>query len=508
MTHFYSGQTIDSRYRLKQHIGSGSFGEVWLTDDTMSELEVVLKIYANLDDEGIKLFRHEYASTFSLSHPNLLCPQHFGAEGRTAYLVLPYCPKGSTRHLSGHMAPDQLRKFIIQVASALSYLHSHRPPVIHRDIKPDNVLIDADDNFRLSDFGVSLELRSTILTATMKMTSAGSVPYMAPEMFDSNPRQSAASDIWSLGATIYQLATGNLPFMGNGGGMQRSGAAIPALPPKYPADINRLMQACLALNPDDRPTAAMIASGQWPGADDRTVILPPRTPEPHADPDEGNSTGTPGWVYPVIISLIAAIAIGAYLIISNTGRLANAPVDQPAPGLVEDDTVIVEETTVVEEADPDTVIETTPPKLGSNVESGELSAIRNASVKTIMLDGHPMRYLSIMTYHGIDGNGDHVFTAPQGITLKTQRVADFSNSMLKQWIGNTYGSFKNGHKPTLMLDKDNLLVISDYTPSGDIFYIRGVERDGWTYIAELNWPKRLQSAFGPRVAELLNGFPD
>lgn len=249
------GDIIKQRYVLVKFLGSGSFGEVWLAHDQMTGRDVALKIYLSLDPAGVEEFQREYANSVGLSSPYLLTPEYFDVHNRRPFLVMKFCENGSSSKLTGQISEDNLWSFIYDVASGLEDLHSQSDPIVHQDIKPDNILIDSNGRFLITDFGISKRLRATMRRQSKRDVSSGAMPYMAPERFDSKPRLSTASDIWSLGASIYELATGELPFSGFGGSMQRNGADMPSLDRSFSSALNEIMQRCL--NPDaaNRPTA-------------------------------------------------------------------------------------------------------------------------------------------------------------------------------------------------------------------------------------------------------------
>lgn len=258
---YKEGLVFDSRYLLKKFIGSGSYGEVWLAIDQQTEVEVAVKIYIEMDSQGLNDFKKEFQVSFNLNHTNLLHANFLevSKDDKRAYLVMPFCPQGSSSQYIGSIQESVLWEFIHDVASGLAYLHSQTPPIIHQDIKPDNILIARNGEFVITDFGISQQARSTLRRSSMHLSSAGSVAYMGPERFSKQYNSVKASDVWSLGVTIYELAVGELPFCGMGGSMQKQGADIPDLPDTFSNELNMVMQSCLAKDTWNRPTAAQLA---------------------------------------------------------------------------------------------------------------------------------------------------------------------------------------------------------------------------------------------------------
>ena len=247
------------RYRLIEMKGRGSFGEVWLARDEHLDMEVAIKVYIALDDRGVAEFKSEYKTTFGLNHPNLLHANHFDQFEKRPYLVMPYCPGAATDYI-GNIDENTLWHFLRDVAAGLEYLHNAE--IVHHDIKPDNVLIDTEGDFLITDFGISKKMRSTFRRNSMRQmeenATGGSISYMGPEMFGPHPESVKATDIWALGATLYEMCEGELPFFGQGGGMQLNGAAIPDLRGNYSDDVKQIVQMCLAKDPWDRPMASQL----------------------------------------------------------------------------------------------------------------------------------------------------------------------------------------------------------------------------------------------------------
>ena len=249
---------INDRYRLIERLGRGSFGEVWLAEDTMTGLKIAVKIYIALDTRGIDEFKNEFTNVYSFNHTNLLRPDYFDSFGSHPFLVMPYCPV-TLGNKTGELSEAELWQLISDVSAGVAYLHQH--DVVHRDIKPDNILQDTAGNYLISDFGLSKKMRSTLRKASARSNadnSSGTIGYMAPEMFTANPTPVKATDIWALGASIYELATGDMPFCGQGGVMELHGAELPMLPAGFSHELTELMHKCLTKETWDRPTAAQI----------------------------------------------------------------------------------------------------------------------------------------------------------------------------------------------------------------------------------------------------------
>ena len=256
---FSVGQIINNRYQLLQSIGFGSFGEVWLANDTVLNMNVAVKIYIALDSRGFKEFMQEFKTAYSLHHPNLLRADYLDSVDKRPYLIMPFCPESSGDRV-GKMSDSELWKFIYDVSGGLAYLHEN--DIVHRDIKPDNILLNEQGVYVITDFGLSTKMRSTLRKASARQNEAnnsgGTIGYMAPEMFSSSPQAVKATDIWAFGATLFELVTGEMPFCGQGGIMETYGAEIPDIPDVQSKDLQELIKACLSKDSWDRPTAHAI----------------------------------------------------------------------------------------------------------------------------------------------------------------------------------------------------------------------------------------------------------
>lgn len=279
---FEQGLLIADRYKLITLLGRGGFSEVWLAEDVLANIKIAIKIYApgvGLDDAGISLFTQEFSLVFDMNHTNLLHPTHFDCWQRMPFLILPYCQNGSAfKYVSSNtpMPEEEAWKVLHDVAAGLAYLHGKIPPIIHQDIKPDNILISDEGRYMITDFGISARIRSTLNRKTAEM-SGGTLAYMGPERFGQNPQPIMASDIWSLGAMMYELMTGNPPYGNHGGMLQKNGADIPLVEGEYSQRLKDLIYRCVALNTWDRPTAEQIER------ETSAYLLGVTTPEPEVE---------------------------------------------------------------------------------------------------------------------------------------------------------------------------------------------------------------------------------
>ena len=250
------------RYFLERLLGRGNFSEVWLAKDTKTDIQVALKIYApatGLDDAGLNVFAREFSLVVNANHKNLLKPLYYDSCDRKPYLVLPYCKQGSIMKQVGKFTEQEAWKLIRDVASGLAWLHGMNPPVIHQDIKPDNIMIGEKGDFMITDFGVSSHLKSTLRKSlSSAFSSAGTIAYMAPERFGKDNTPIMANDIYSLGATAFEMLAGDTPFGDDGGQIPMKGAEVPELQGDFSVQLKKVIAKCLRTNPWERPTAEQL----------------------------------------------------------------------------------------------------------------------------------------------------------------------------------------------------------------------------------------------------------
>lgn len=274
---------LSNRYLLLERVGIGGFSEVWKATDLETETTVALKLFLRQDKQSIALFEAEYARMQGFEHPHILKPQAFGVEDDLPYFVMEYCEKGTLLNRIGRLDEPQIAQVMAQIASALVYIHERQ--IVHKDIKPDNILIDAAGNYLLTDFGISKELEQRLtksinvarLTEAQsrknkdnKAAVAGIAPmaYRAPESFNFKAfraeKETTAFDIWAFGATLYQVACKNLPFEEAGGfqqliasasGNAHIGDLVMELPPQYSRKLDKILKACLEFETKNRLSA-------------------------------------------------------------------------------------------------------------------------------------------------------------------------------------------------------------------------------------------------------------
>lgn len=252
---FESGDIFAENYQLVKPLGAGSFGEVWLAKNRIADINVAIKFYTGLDQHGVDDFKEEFKLAYRLSHPNLLHLNHFDVYNQCPYLVMPYCPNGSSALLRGNVSETRVWEFIRDVSAGLAYLHAQNPPILHQDIKLGNILIDENGRFIVTDFGISKKIEYHMQTLrSVKMESSGTIAYMSPERLKTPPVMVKAGDMWSLGMSVYELVTGQVLWE-LGGLMQLGGAEVPSLGGNYSSQLSRFVQSCLSMNAWERPTA-------------------------------------------------------------------------------------------------------------------------------------------------------------------------------------------------------------------------------------------------------------
>ena len=211
------GKRISGRYKILDMVGGGGMANVYLAHDMILDRDVAVKIlrldFAN-DEEFIRRFQREAQSATSLAHPNIVSIYDVGEEDDSIYYIVMEYVEGQTlkqyiQQAFTYSCFKDALNIMKQLTSAIS--HAHQNHIIHRDIKPQNILMDQNGNVKITDFGIAMALSATSITQTNSVL--GSVHYLSPEQARGGMANNK-SDIYSLGIVMFELLTGRLPFSG------------------------------------------------------------------------------------------------------------------------------------------------------------------------------------------------------------------------------------------------------------------------------------------------------
>lgn len=210
------GKRLSGRYKILRMVGGGGMANVYLAHDMILDRDVAVKVlrldFAN-DEEFIRRFHREAQSATSLAHPNIVSIYDVGEEEQSIYyIVMEYVDGKTLKQYIQQNSPipvDKALSIMSQLTSAIS--HAHQNHIIHRDIKPDNILLDNKENVKITDFGIAMALSATSITQTNSVM--GSVHYLSPEQARGG-QANHKSDIYSLGIVMFELLTGRPPFSG------------------------------------------------------------------------------------------------------------------------------------------------------------------------------------------------------------------------------------------------------------------------------------------------------
>ncbi|SRR5579883_1148616 len=261
------GQTF-GKYRLIHKLGIGGLAQVYLGENILiPQMIKAIKVFSHLSTDAAA-FKREAQTLAALHHPHMIQIVDYGISAQgIPYLVMPYQSNGNVRqeYPSGlALGLKIVVDFIKQLADALTYAHTRVPPIIHGNLKPQNILIAQNNELLLSDFGSVMRLQSEPLNQVFPQSLVALV-YAAPEQFPSLDRPghaSAATDQYALGVLAYELLTSEWPFQGGEQAikMQKLSDTLPPLRTKSPAlsfEVERVVLKALARNPLDRHTSVL-----------------------------------------------------------------------------------------------------------------------------------------------------------------------------------------------------------------------------------------------------------
>ncbi|GLX97440.1 serine/threonine protein kinase [Herbidospora sp. NBRC 101105] len=328
------GTTLAGRYRLDQRIGAGGMGEVWRGEDTVLARTVAVKVLlpGRLDDPGFGArFQGEARAMALINHPGVVDVYDYGVtdvpgDGPTAYLVMKFVDGEPLDRLLlriGRIRPEAVMELIGQAAAAIQAVHDRG--IVHRDVKPGNLLVQADGTLVLTDFGIA---RSD---AASRLTDAGMVlgtaAYCAPEQAEGEP-VTPAVDIYALGVVAYECLAGRRPFDGDTPvtiALKHIREQPPPLPADIPPHIRHVVERALLKSPAERwPTAAAMSQAARQAANPGASLTQPNP----AQPNSGVFPKTGDWYEPPATGAYAAT--GAYPATGSFRTTAATPETQSA----------------------------------------------------------------------------------------------------------------------------------------------------------------------------------
>lgn len=285
------GKKLGGRYEILERIGGGGMALVYMGLDNLLHRKVAVKVLRQQyvhDEEFIRRFRREAQSAASLSHPNVVSIYDVGQEGDIHYIVMEYIEGTTLNDLIKERAPLQVEeavRYAAQICDALE--HAHHNEIIHRDIKPHNILIGKNGRVKVTDFGIARAATSSTITQTGSVV--GSVHYFSPE-HAKGTSTGEKSDLYSLGIVLYQMLTGRLPFLGESPisvalkHLQEDVEEPRKVNPLIPQSVENVILKAMRKKPEERYQSAREMLG-----DLETCLQPERRNEPKVtfDDDDG-----------------------------------------------------------------------------------------------------------------------------------------------------------------------------------------------------------------------------
>ena len=253
------GQKINDRYEIIKSIGEGGMANVYLANDTILDREVAVKVLRgdlSTDEKFIRRFQREALSVSNLSHPNIVEVYDVGEEDGQYYIVMEYIEGKTLKQLlnkRGALTLPEVIDIMTQLTDGLS--HAHEAYIIHRDIKPQNIMIEDNGTVKITDFGIAMAVNATQFTQTNSVM--GTVHYLPPEQANGKGA-TVKSDIYSLGILMYELLTGTVPFKGDNAveiALKHMKEKLPSIRkqnPLIPQSVENIVIKACAKNPRNR----------------------------------------------------------------------------------------------------------------------------------------------------------------------------------------------------------------------------------------------------------------
>jgi eukaryotic-like serine/threonine-protein kinase len=276
------GRVLNGRYHLTEELARGGMAVVWIAEDTLLARRVAVKtlLPALAADPQVRVrFRNEAISAAALADPGIVATYDTGEDDGVAYIVMELVDGPNLRTVleqRGRLPVLEALRIARGVAVALQ--HAHNNGVVHRDVKPANVLVPPDGAVKVTDFGIAKAAGAGDLTNTGAII--GTARYLAPEQVLAEPTDGRA-DVYAVGLLLYQMLTGSLPFHGDtemATALARVSRAPDPLPDGIPAAVSAIVERCLARDPVERfPTAGALATAIDGAARNGAAPVPPRT---------------------------------------------------------------------------------------------------------------------------------------------------------------------------------------------------------------------------------------
>ena len=340
------GELIADRYELEELVGTGGMSSVYRAQDRLLERDVALKLLHDQftgDGDYVERFRREARSVAQLSHPNIVTVIDRGEQDGRQFIVFEYVDGENLKELVDREGPLPVHEVIelgLQVARGLSFAHENG--LVHRDVKPQNVLLDSDGRAKVTDFGIarSLDVDGMTITGTIMGTSN----YIAPEQARGQPVDEQ-TDVYSLGCVLFELLTGDVPFDGDNFvsvAMRHVNDPVPSVAderPDVPPRLDWAIQRAMAKDHEERfgsmaEFAAELEAcyAELDGQEGATMVVPPAA-GPRARRRRPPRSQRRRWVWPLVLAGVGIAALagglaGAFLL-GDTG--GNGPNGAPRP---------------------------------------------------------------------------------------------------------------------------------------------------------------------------------